>query len=114
MARATGSKAEERAAAYLLKKGYRILRRNYRSKTAEIDIIAKDGPTIVFVEVKSRTSTAFGSPVEAVDAKKQKKMKQAALQFLCGGENEAAPARFDVIAISPGGALEHITDAFDS
>ncbi len=109
--RSEGARAEDLAARYLKKKGYKILQRNFRTRYAEIDIIAEDGPVVVFVEVKSKSSADFGLPSQAVDLKKQAKIKQAALAFLAR-ENGERPARFDVISILPTG-LEHIPDAFE-
>ncbi len=107
-----GRSSEQKAAKYLEKIGYRILCRNFRVKKAEIDIIAEDGPWLVFVEVKARSSGLFGAPEEAVDFKKQRKMMDAARSYMAVEKTER-PARFDVIAIGPGG-LEHIKDAFET
>lgn len=109
-----GVRAEEQAAKYLKKKGYRILERNYRTRTAEVDIIALDGDTVVFVEVKARASDLFGTPMEAVGVKKRAKIAQAAIHYLAtkGKDRREAPARFDVIAIGPEG-LEHLPAAFE-
>ncbi|MDA8169261.1 MAG: YraN family protein [Nitrospiraceae bacterium] len=112
--RELGSRAEDRAADFLRKRGLKILHRNYRLRQAEIDIIAQDGPAIVFVEVKARRGSSFGSPSEAVDSRKQKKIREAALHYLATHKaSEDAPARFDVIAIGPEG-IEHIMDAFEA
>ena len=70
--RQIGAEYEKKAVALLLEKGYEILEVNYRNRMGEIDIIAKDGKYICFIEVKFRTNSDFGSPLEAVDAKKQK------------------------------------------
>jgi putative endonuclease len=109
--RELGNRAEDRAALYLKNLGYRVVERNYRSKRAEIDIIAEDGQTVVFVEVKSRKSAEYGSPAEAVNFRKRAKIKEAALHYLAGKKKDP-PARFDVISILPGG-IEHIKDAFE-
>ena len=80
-------------------------------KKAEIDIIAEDGPCLVFIEVKARSSGLFGAPEEAVDLRKRQKITEAALGYMSRQETER-PARFDVIAIGPAG-LKHIRDAFE-
>ena len=112
--KALGRNSEQQAVKYLEKKGYRILGRNFRSRKAEIDIIAEDGAWLVFVEVKSRSSHLFGSPQEAVDSRKQRKIIEAALSYMAAGNGKDVerPARFDVISIGPAG-LEHIKDAFE-
>ena len=109
-----GARGEDQAAKYLEKKGYRILERNYRTRVAEIDIIAMHGNTLVFVEVKTRASDLFGTPMEAVGTKKRAKIAQAAVHYIAtkGKGLTEAPARFDVIAIGPDG-LEHLPDAFE-
>ncbi len=93
-----GRDAEEAAAAHLVSLGFRILGRNVRGPAGEIDIVARDGETIVFVEVKARRTRTFGSALHAVDARKQKRLRAAAadyLQFVA----PATRARFDVLTI---------------
>jgi putative endonuclease len=113
----TGCLGEEIAVAYLRHKGYSIVERNYRRRFGEIDIIAKDGETVVFVEVKTRKSARFGSPFDAVDLHKQKKMSRVALAYLSSCRLFDRPARFDVVAVflrrgsSP--EVEIIQDAFE-
>ncbi|MDM8525709.1 YraN family protein [Desulfococcaceae bacterium HSG8] len=94
-----GKKGESLAAEHLARNGYRILKRNHRAKTGEIDIIAKEGDTVVFVEVKSRSSDHFGSPKGAVTLKKQKKISITALEYLKTTNQSSSKARFDVVAI---------------
>jgi len=111
-----GEKGESMAARYLKKKGYKILEKNYRIPLGEIDIIAKDGKTIVFVEVKSRRSAQFGSPKWAITPKKQRKISMVALQYLKTTEQSTAKARFDVvtvIATQDKQKIELIKNAFD-
>lgn len=103
----TGKYGEEQAAHLLQKKGYRILERNYRTNLGEIDIIAIDKGTIVFVEVKTRTSDVFGLPFEAVTTKKQEKLKKVALLYLKKFRREF-PVRFDVISILRGKSSDKI------
>ena len=77
-----GRRGEDAAARFLKRLGYRILARGLDSRLGELDIIAVDGRTIVFVEVKTRTTTDAGHPVDAIDATKQRRMTQAALAYL--------------------------------
>jgi putative endonuclease len=100
---------------HLRRLGYRIVERNYRAAGAEIDIIAMDGETIVFVEVKRRTSTAAGTPEEAVDAAKQEQIRRAAEAFVEHYRAAERDARFDVVAIVDDGRkrrIQHLKDAF--
>jgi putative endonuclease len=110
---ALGQKGEQLAADFLEKNGYALLARNWRWGKAEVDLIAQTGQTLVFVEVKTRTHTRFGFPDEAVGAKKERLMVEAAGQFmyLREWENEF---RFDVIGIVLGAEAEirHYPDAF--
>ncbi len=94
-----GEQGEALAVRYLKKAGYKIIETNYRTQLGEIDIIAKDRGTIVFVEVKSRTSVHFGSPKWAVTPKKQKKISMVALYYLKATNQCEARARFDVVTI---------------
>lgn len=112
--RFVGEKGEEIAIAYLKKKGYTILNRNYKTPFGEIDIIVKDKNTIVFVEVKSRNSLSFGKPFESVNLRKQERLRRSALFYLRNLKKEEA-IRFDVVSIilkSEGYEIEHIKEAF--
>lgn len=112
--RATGAKYEKLAAAYLTDKGYELLECNYATKYSEIDLILKDRATLVFCEVKYRSSNHYGSPLEAVDIRKQRRISKAAMHYYITHGCEAdTPCRFDVIAIYGDGQLEHIENAFD-
>jgi putative endonuclease len=93
---ATGRSGEDLAAQHLKQQGYIILERNYRLRIGEVDIIARDGEDLVFIEVKTRRSKKFGSPFEAVDVRKQKKIFNIAAAYLQGKE---LPVRFDVVAV---------------
>ncbi len=109
----------ERVAAKLLKgKGYRILARNCRSRWGEIDLIARDGDTIVFVEVKTRSNTDAGRPEDAVTATKQRQISRAAAVWLHHNRLDNHRCRFDVIAIVwRSGAeplIEHYLSAFEA
>jgi putative endonuclease len=94
-----GEKGESLAVRFLKKKGYKILRQNYRTALGEIDIIAREDNTIVFVEVKSRKSIRFGNPKLAVNSKKQRKISMVALQYLKTTQQIGAKARFDVVSV---------------
>lgn len=94
-----GEQGEALAARHLKKAGYKIIETNYRTRLGEIDIIAKDKDTIVFVEVKTRTSVHFGSPKWAVTPQKQKKISMVALYYLKATDQSTARARFDVVAV---------------
>ncbi|HNR24935.1 MAG TPA: YraN family protein [Candidatus Bipolaricaulis anaerobius] len=104
-----GKRAEEIACQHLRSQGMRVVARNWRWRGGEVDIIARDGPTVVFVEVKARADDAHGTPEEAVTRGKRDRLWRTALAFL-GGEPEV-PVRFDVVAVGPHG-LHHIRDAF--
>lgn len=98
--RKLGSEKERLAGAYLETQGYQILEYNFRCREGEIDIVARDGRTLVFVEVKYRTDGRSGSPMEAVDARKQRKISRTAIFYLLRhGYGEAYPCRFDVVAV---------------
>ncbi len=108
---ALGQDGEDRAARLLREAGCDILERGFKTPFGEIDLIARDGPTLVFVEVKTRRGYRFGSPEEAVGTRKQAHMAKAALMYLQRCKMSGAPVRFDVISVSPQG-LRHIRDAF--
>ncbi len=110
-----GKVGEIIATNYLKQKGYKIIANNYKNKIGEIDIIAKDKDFLVFVEVKTRMSRAFGDPAEAVNLQKQYKIRQVATLYLKQHRMLEANCRFDVISIV--GQLEnhkirHIPNAF--
>jgi putative endonuclease len=110
-----GRTGEELAARHLAGRGYTILERNYRAPYGEIDLIALDGGTVVFVEVKTRTTDAYGAPELAVDLRKQERMVKAALGYLKHKKLHQMPCRFDVVAISGAGSekVELIQHAFE-
>lgn len=114
--KALGSKGEELAVQYLKKKGYKVIERNYRCQWGEIDLIARDKETLIFVEIKARSSSGFGLPQEAVDRFKQEKLIQVAKVYMAEHRlQETIPARFDVVAVhlTPAGPdIELIKDAF--
>lgn len=95
-----GSKYEQAAGEFLINKGYRIIAYNYRCKLGEIDIIALDGDELVFVEVKYRASSRYGSPMEAVDYRKQNKIYMVANYYLMEQHiSKYTKVRFDVVGI---------------
>ena len=107
-----GRSGEDRAANYLADRGYTILERNYEASYGEIDLIALDRGTVVFVEVKTRTTDAYGAPELAVDRRKQELMVKTALGYLKFKKLHQMPCRFDVVAIS-GEQVELIRNAFE-
>jgi putative endonuclease len=112
----TGKRGEELAAAHLAVVGYRIVERNYRCVFGEIDIVAEEGETLVFVEVKSRRSTAYGDPQLAVGPQKQKKISRIAMNYLSERRLRHRQARFDVVAVKlrpAGPGIEIIRNAFE-
>jgi putative endonuclease len=109
-----GQKGEDIAAGYLKGKGYKILHRNYRTPLGEADMIVSDNDVLVFVEVKARTGSFFGEPFEAVDFRKQGKIRKIALYYLKLNKLEKQ-VRFDVVSIvSKNGKdeINHIIEAF--
>jgi putative endonuclease len=108
-----GAAGEERAARFLEGLGYEILRRSFRAKTGEIDLVAKDGETLVFVEVKARTGSGFGGPVAAVTASKRMKIARTAARWLQSLRGPLPAVRFDVLAFE-GETVAHLKDAFPS
>lgn len=111
-----GKKGEEIAIRFLKKNGYKIIERNYVCKVGEMDIIAREKDTLVFIEVKTRTSMAFGPPQLAVNSTKQMQLSKVALYFLKEKELEDVKARFDVVAIvlrPKREEIELIKNAFD-
>ncbi len=117
--RSLGQRGERAAARYLRRQGYKIVGRGERDHFGELDLVAVDGRTIVFVEVKTRTSHEAGHPAEAVGAEKQKRLTRLALAYLKRHDLLENAARFDVLAITwPDGAkrptIEHIKNAFEA
>lgn len=110
-----GRYGEEEAALYLTAQGYRIVACNLRTPVGEIDIIAQKAKTLVFVEVKTRRSLAYGTPQEAVGPRKQRQIIRAAQWYLSDAQYRRFQPRFDVIAIltlPSGPQIEHIVNAF--
>lgn len=113
----TGQLGEELAVAYLQKHGYTIVDRNYRKKFGEIDIIAREGPALVFIEVKTRRSGTFGSPAQAVTPRKQLQICRVAEDYLARHGLFDTAARFDVVTVvltaNQQAQIEIIPAAFD-
>ena len=110
-----GRRGERAAEKYLRRIGYRIVERNFRAAGAEIDLVAMDGDVLVFVEVKTRQSRAAGAPEEAVDARKQARMRRAAEAFARRYRADEVEMRFDIIAVDASGArleIELLRNAF--
>lgn len=112
-----GKTGEDLACAELEKRGYAILARRYRRRIGEIDIIARDGQTLVFVEVKARDSHAFGEAAEAVTPFKRRRITQLAADYMTSHRLSECPCRFDVVAIhfdSGQPEIEVFQNAFDA
>lgn len=113
---ALGEIGENLACGELERRGYSVLARRYRRRGGELDIIARDGPTVVFVEVKTRNGRAFGEAAEAVTALKRHRMMQIAADYLTRNSLSTCPCRFDVVSIQMDGAgpiIEVFQNAFD-
>lgn len=115
--RKLGRSGEEIARDYLAERGLEIVETGFRLFRGEIDIIARDGPTLVFVEVKARTGRGFGRPEEAVTPAKQSQIKRIALGYIMERGLEAADCRFDVVTVekdevSDEATVVHFKDAF--
>ena len=106
-----GRAGEKKALEFLKKQGYSILETNFKTRLGEIDIIAKEGEYLVFIEVKTRSSDEYGQPSEAVNFKKQEKYFKVSLEYLQKNKLLNAPCRFDVVEITDG-KINIIKDAF--
>ena len=111
--RGFGADGERTARDFLTGKGIAVLEMNYRRPTGEIDIIARQGARVLFIEVKRRAGTRFGRPAEAVNAAKRTHILRTAALYLQEHALEDVPVRFDVIEILPG-EIRHIENAFDA
>lgn len=112
-----GQASEMQAEQFLVAKGYRILDRNVRTRLGELDLVAEDHGVVVFVEVKGRTTDAFGGALLAVDHRKQVKLTKLATQYLARRHWSDKVCRFDVVLVqgraSDQGRIEHLQNAFD-
>ena len=110
-------KGETLASNFLKENGYTILTRNYRRRSGEIDIIAMEGDYLVFIEVKTRTGTSHGHPLEAITLRKQRQISKVAQCYLAEKNLFDTAARFDVVSIvmsrNNQAQVEIITNAFD-
>jgi len=118
-AKTLGRRGEDAAARYLRKLGYIIVARGHRGSIGELDLIAVDGRTVVFIEVKTRTSHDAGHPADAVDEAKQRRLTRLALSYLKRHDLLESSARFDVVAVTwPAGrgqpTIEHFQNAFEA
>ncbi len=116
MSRTTGTWGEAKVAAYLRRRGYELLAHSYRCRFGEIDLIARKGRTVCFVEVKLRSGTEFGLPREAVTPQKQEKLRKTALMYLSQHQLDC-PARFDVAEVYTGeeggeARIDYLENAF--
>lgn len=115
--RELGQAGEEAAVTYLSAHRYTVIERNYRHRGGELDLVALDGPVVVFVEVRTRRGERRGTPLESVDHRKQRRLTAAAQHYLLARRLTNRPARFDVIGVHwERGAprIEHVRDAFEA
>lgn len=108
---ALGIQGENLAVAEIERRGYAVLARRYRTRHGEIDIVARDGDTIVFIEVKAKETPEFGRAAEAVGLRKQQRIVSMAVDYLARNRLTAKPCRFDVVAID-GSVLTYYRSAF--
>lgn len=112
-----GNEAEDAAASYLAQRGYRIRTRNFRCPYGELDLVAETDDTVCFVEVRMRSTAAWGDPSHTVISSKQRRVVKAALHYLLRTHLPGKMLRFDVISVVGRGAraqVEHIPAAFDA
>lgn len=98
--RAKGQVAEDRAVAWLRRRGYRVVARNVENAGGELDVVARDGDTLCFVEIRARTNRAFGGAIASIDHTKRRKLIRAARAYLARHPHEG-PCRFDVLGLDP-------------
>lgn len=111
---AAGRSAEEAAAAYLETRGLKTVARNYRCRFGEIDLVMRDGKTLVFVEVRARRSAAYGGAMASITAAKREKLTAAARHYL-SGRSAVPPCRFDAVLIEgEPPRIEWIRNAFEA
>ncbi|MEZ0323253.1 MAG: YraN family protein [Hydrogenothermaceae bacterium] len=107
-----GKLKEDLAVKFLRERGYVIVERNFRKRFGEIDIVAKDGNCLVFVEVRSRSHDTFGKAVESIDIRKKRKLSKIAAYYINEVNQHFDEVRFDVISITAD-EIEHIKNAFE-
>lgn len=112
--RQKGIMGESKAVEYLKKKGYTIVERNYRTKVGEIDIIARKGNTLVFIEVKTRSNMNYGFPYEAVNKRKLDKIIKTSLIYIKQKGDKGYQVRYDIIEVflSNDSKINHIENVF--
>jgi putative endonuclease len=103
--------AEKIAAEFLSRAGFKILHANYTCKGGELDLVADDDGTVVFVEVRARSSSDHGAPEETIGALKRRRLVHAATHYLTAQKLDDRPCRFDVVAIDDE-RITHLRDAF--
>lgn len=116
-AQSLGRRGEDRAAEFLRRQGFTILSRRYQTRHGEIDLIAREGDALCFIEVKTRSGDEFGDPAEAITPAKQKRLALAAQSYLAEKKALGAAVRFDVVAVRVDGgrfACELLRGAFSS
>jgi putative endonuclease len=109
--RALGARGERLAAQWYERNGYEVLDRNWRCRDGELDIVARCGGIIIFSEVKTRSSNAYGSPAEAVGIAKQRRIRRLAMQWMRAHGTRATDLRFDVVSVV-GNNIEVLQSAF--
>ena len=107
-----GKSGEDLACRELIRRGYEILARRYRTRIGELDIVARDGRAIVFVEVKTRTTERYGAPAEAVTLHKQAKIRAMAADYVFRRGLGDHPCRFDVVAVTAGSGRRVTVEVF--
>lgn len=118
--KALGAFGEAQAAAYLQARGYRLLARNWRCRTGELDLVAEDGDTIVFVEVRTRSVASmgrYGTAYESVNYRKRHKVRETGAYYVHAHRLYEKPVRFDAVAVlvdasGDSAEIEHVRDAF--
>ena len=108
-----GERAEKLAAEYLARNGLAIVARNWRCRFGEIDLVARDGQTLVFVEVRARGSRGHGGAAESISAAKRRRLTATANYYLLRCRSEQ-PCRFDALLIEAEGRIEWVRNAFDA
>ena len=112
-----GKWGEDTAVNYLRHAGFKIITRNYRHIFGEIDIVASKDSTYIFIEVKTRRSTRYGHPAEAITSRKKRQISKAALEYVTRHQLTDYPVRFDVVSVirkSEGTEISHLEAAFDA
>ena len=112
---AAGKRAEKMACKFLQQQGLALLQQNYQCRTGELDLVMRDNTTLVFVEVRFRKSSLFGTAAETVDRKKQLRLIRTAQHYLAVHGSQTASCRFDIVGVKPNGsklAFDWIRDAF--